>query len=98
MDLYHNVYQLWRLPGKIGCEEEMEAHICQKIMDSLNECLWCKQKPALQEAELRQSPANVPRLNPQAEFNAGNCTIYDRFMDIKQDFYEETLAKASDAH
>ena len=30
-DLYQDVYQLRRLLGRILCDEEMEAHICQEI-------------------------------------------------------------------
>ena len=37
MDLYHNVYQLQRLLGKICSDEEMEVCICQEIMDSVKE-------------------------------------------------------------
>ena len=46
-DLYHDVYQLQRLPGKMLCDKEMEACICQEILDSVKEFLWCKQLPAL---------------------------------------------------
>ena len=53
---------------------------------------------ALSGKEPRWSPAGVPRLNPQAEFNARNHNTYDRFMDIKWDSCEEVLAIARDAH
>ena len=83
MDLYHNVYQLWRLPGKIYCDEEMEACIHQEVMDSIKEFLWHKWLSALPGAELRWSPANVSRLDPKAEFNTRNHATYDRFMGNK---------------
>ena len=68
VDLYHNVYQLRRLPWRMLCDEEMEACICQEILDSVKECLQCKQLSALSGEELRWSPAGIPRLNPQANF------------------------------
>ena len=64
-DLYY-VYQLLRLLGKIHCDEEMEAHICQEIMDSVKEYLSCKQLSALPGAEPRQSPADIPKLDPHS--------------------------------
>ena len=97
-DLYHNVYQLWRLPGRMFCDEETEACICQEILDSVKECLWCKQLSALLGEEPGQSPPNVPRLNPQAEFNTRNYATYDSFMDVKQISCEVALAIARDAH
>ena len=69
MDLYHDVYQLQRLPGKINCDEEMEAHIYQEILDSVKEHLWHKQLSAFLGKEPRQSPAGIPRLTSQAEFS-----------------------------
>ena len=81
-DLNCDVYQLQRLPGKICCDEEMEAHISQEIMDSLKE-LQHKWLSALPGAEPRWSPADVPGLDPQAEFNVRNHATYDRFMGIK---------------
>ena len=97
-DLYHNVYQLQRLPGNMLCNENMEACICQEILDSVKECLQCRQFSALLGEEPRQSPAGIPRLDPQAKFHTRNCTTYDRFMDVKQDSCKEALAIARDAH
>ena len=62
--LYCKVYQLWRLPGRIHCDEEMKAHICQEFMDSVKECLQHKCSSALLEAKPRQMPADVTRLDP----------------------------------
>ena len=97
-DLYCNFYQLWRLPGKIHCDEEMEAHICQEIPDSVKERLWHKWFSVLLGPELRQNPANVPWLDPQAEFNARNYTTYDRFMVVRWDSCKEALVMARHTH
>ena len=97
-DLYCDVYQLRKLPGRMLCDEEMEAHIHQEILDSVKECLWCKQLSTQPAEELRQSPASIPRINPQAYFQARNCTTYNRFMDVRWDSCEEVLAIARDAH
>ena len=52
-DQYCNVYQLRMLPGRILCDEEMEAHICQEILHLVKECLWCKWLSAQPGEELR---------------------------------------------
>ena len=44
------------------------------------------------------SPHDVPRLDPQAKFQARNHTTYDRFRDMNQNSHEEALAVARDAH
>ena len=82
-NLYCNVYQLRRLLGKMVCNDEMEAHICQEILDSVKECLQCKQLSTLLGEEPGQNPAGIPRLNPQAKFHTRNCATYDRFMDAE---------------
>ena len=80
------------------CDEKMEVHLHQEIIDSIKECLWNKWVPAQPEDELRQSPGSVPRLDPQAEFQARVCSTYDWFMDVKWGSCEEALAIAWDAH
>ena len=35
VDLYHDVCQLWRLPGRVVCDKEMEACNFQEILDSV---------------------------------------------------------------
>ena len=98
-DLYHDVYQLWRLLGKILCDEETEACIHQEILDSVKECLPCKWLSTLPGEEPRWSPADASLgSNPQAKFNARNCATYDRFMDVKWDSCKEALAIARDAN
>ena len=94
VDLYHDVYQLRRML----CNEEIEAHIPQEILDSVKECLQHKQLSALPGEEPRWNPAGIPRLNPQANFQTRNHTTYDRFMAVRQDSCEEALAIARDAH
>ena len=71
-DLYHNVYQLWRLPERMLCDEEMEACIHQEILDSVKECLQHKWLSTLLGEEQRQIPAGIPRVDPQAKFHARN--------------------------
>ena len=97
-ELYHDVYQLQRLLGKICCDKVMKARICQEIINSDKEHLLHKHPFALLEAEPRQSPADIHRLNPQPEFNARNHATYDRFMGSKWDSCEEALAMPRDAH
>ena len=97
-DLYHNVYQLQRLPGRMLCNKEMEACICQKILDSIKECLQHKWLSTLLGEEPRQSPAGIPRFDPQAKFHARNHATYDRFMDVRRDSCEEALAIGKDAN
>ena len=80
------------------CDEEMDAHIHQEILDSVKECLQCKWHSALPGEEPRWHPAGIPRLDPQAKFHARNYATYDRFMDVKQDSCEEALAIARNAH
>ena len=97
-EIYHDMNQLQKLPGEMLCDEEREAHICQEILDSVKECLWHKQFPALLVEEPRSSPASIPRLDPQTKYNAWNYATYDRFRDVKQGSCEEALAVARDVH
>ena len=41
-DLYRDVYQLWRLPGRGWCKEATEEHLYKEILDSIKECLQLK--------------------------------------------------------
>ena len=99
MDLYHNVYQQLvsqcvsaeEVARLMLCDEEMEVHIHQETLDSVKEHLWHKWFSALPGEELRWIPAGVPRLNPQANFQARN---HDRFMNVRQDSCKEALAIA----
>ena len=88
-EIYCNVYQLCRLPGTMPGDEEMEAHLCQEILDSIKECLQCKQVPALLGEEPSWHPVGIPRLDPQADSSARNYATYDRFRDMKWGSCEE---------
>ena len=83
VDLYHDVYQLWRLQGRICCDERTEECICQDILDSIKECLWCKQLSMLPEAEQIQSSAGTPSPSPHTKFIPMNHANYERFTAIK---------------
>ena len=74
-ELYCNVYQLWRLLGKMLCDEEMEAHIHQDILDSVKECLWHSWLSALLGEEARWSPAGIPRLDPKPNSMPGTVPL-----------------------
>ena len=54
--IYHDVYQLQRLPGKSPCDEEMEECLCQEILDSIKECLQHKQVPHCQGRDRVSTP------------------------------------------
>ena len=97
-EIYHNVYQLQWLLWRASWDEETEVHLYQDILDSIKECLWCRQPSTLPGAEPSHSLANVPRLDPQAEFNAQNHANVEWFMGIKWDSCEEALAVARDTH
>ena len=45
-DLYQDVYQFCRLPGRGGCEEATEEHLHKEGLDLIKECLSLKQLPA----------------------------------------------------
>ena len=63
-------------------------------LDSIKECLWYRQPSALLGAEPSQRPTNLPRLDPQAEFNTQNHANYAWLMANKWDSSEEALAMA----
>ena len=92
------MYWLWRLPGKMLCDEEMEKHVCQKIWDSVKEHLWHRQVPTLLGEESRWNPANIPRLDPKANYSARNHATYDRFRHVKHGSCKEALAIARYTH
>ena len=60
-EIYHDVYQLWWLLGKLPCDAEMEDHLCQEILDSIKECFWHEQDPTLLEERLSWCPTSTPR-------------------------------------
>ena len=97
-DLYCEVYHLWRLPGKICCDEEMEACICQEIMDSVKNSSGVSSLLHCWGKNWDRTQLTSPRLKPKGEFNTRNCATYDRFIGNKWDSCKEALAMARDAH
>ena len=97
-EICHNVYQLWRLLGEMVCDKKTEVHIYQETLDSIKECLQHKQVSTLPGEEPRGSPGIVPRLDPQAKFQAQQCATYHRLRGMKWDSCEEVLAIARDTH
>ena len=93
-ELCWDVYQLWRLPRRSRCEEEMEECICQEVLDSIKISLWCKQLSVLPEAEKKQRLADAHRPNPQADFAATHHATYEQFAAMQQDSCQEALALA----
>ena len=81
-DLYQDVYQLWRLPGRGHCEEAMEEHICKELLDSIKEYLWDKQPSAQLEGEQMQLPVNAPQPDTQMAFAATNHSMSEKFTAI----------------
>ena len=71
-DMYQDVDQLQRLPGRGQCEEAIEECVCKEILNSIKECLWLKQPSTQPEGEWRQLLANVPQPDPCMEFAAAN--------------------------
>ena len=82
-EIYHDMYQLQRLHGKMFCDEEMEKYICQEILDSVKEHLWCRWVPRWLGEEPQWNPAGIPRLDCQADYSIRNHATYDRFGDVK---------------
>ena len=71
-EIYHNMYQLQRSPGKMPCDEETEWH------------LWHKWVPTQPGEEPGQSPVSIPRANPQANCSTRNHATYDSLKDMMQ--------------
>ena len=96
--IYNEVYQLWKLPDRSPCDEETGEKICQKILDSVKECLQHGWVPAQPEKELKWSPTSTSKTDAQAEFQARPCAFYDHFKNMQQKSCQEALAMARDAH
>ena len=65
-EVYNDVYQLWRSPGKSLCNAETEERTCQDILDSVKECLQCRITPSQrrdQDRVLLVIPGRTCRLN-----------------------------------
>ena len=97
-ETYCDMYQLWRLLGELPCDDETEEVLCQEILDSIKECLWCMGVPTLLGEGLSQYPAGTSWCNPQTNYSARIHATYDRFKNIKWDSCGEALAIVRDAH
>ena len=97
-ELYWDVYQLQRLPTRSCCEEGMEQHLHQEVLDSIKEHLWHKWLSALLEAEQKWRPVNAHRPDPQVEFAAMHHATYEQFPAMQWDSCEEALALTRYAH
>ena len=97
-DLYWDVYQLWRLPGRGQCKEATEDCLHKEILDSIKECLWLKWPSAQLEGEQRQLLADVPQPDPCMEFAAANCHMFKEFNAAKQDSYKGMMALSRNVH
>ena len=53
-DLYHDVYQLWRLLRGSWCKEATEECLHKEVLDSIKECLYLKWPSVQPEEELKQ--------------------------------------------
>ena len=80
------------------CWGRREEHICQEVLDSIKECLWCKQLSTLPEAEQKWRLADACRPNPQAECAAVHHTTHEQFATMQQDSCKEALTLARYAH
>ena len=81
-EIYWDIYQLRRLPGKSPCDGEMEELLHQEILDSIRECLWHKWAVAPQGEESGQHPTSSPKCDPQADYVTKNHATYDWLKDI----------------
>ena len=97
-DLYLDVYQLCRLPGRVQSKEAMEEHLHKEALDSIKECLQLKWPSTQLEGEWKQLPPNAPQTAPYMEFAATNCSTYEKFAAMNQDLYEEMMSLARDTH
>ena len=97
-DLYQDIYQLCRLPGRGPCEEAMEEFLHKEILYSIKECPWLKWPSAQPEGEWKQLLANAPWPDIHMEFAAVNCSTYKTFAAAKQDSYKEMMALMRDTH
>ena len=97
-ELYWDIYQLQWLPRRSYCKEGTEKCIHQEVLDSIKECLWCKQPSALPEVEQKWRPANAHRPDPQAEFTAMHCATYEQFAAMQKASCKEALPLTRYAH
>ena len=97
-DLYHDVYQLWRLSRRGQCKVATKEHLCREILNSIKECLRIKWPSTQPEGELRKLPADVPKPDHCTEFAAAIHQTYKKFTAAKQDSCKGMVALVRDAH
>ena len=68
--IYNDIYQLQRSPWRSPCDDETGEKICQEILDSIKECLWCRWVPTQPEEEPMWSPTSTSETDGQAKFQA----------------------------
>ena len=94
----NKVYQLQKLPRWSPCDRETEEQVCKEILDSVKECLWCRQDPTQLEGESKWSHASTSKMDAQVEFQAKTHATYNHYKGMHQDSCEKALAKVRDAH
>ena len=92
--LYHDVYQLCRLPGQSRCKEQMAEWLHKEILDSIKECLRLQWPPTHQARQQMQLPANNPRPDPHTAFAATNQRAYEEMMALARDAQQWAVATA----
>ena len=98
VEIYQDMYQLWKSPGKLPCDGETEELLQQEILYSTKEHLWHKWIPTPPGEESSKHPTSSPRHEPQANYSAQNHATYDWFNDIIWGSYKEDLTVVRDAY
>ena len=93
-EIYWDMYQLWRSPGELPCDEEMDDLLCHETLDSIKEHLWHKQDTTLPGEEFSWCPTSTPRLTIAPR----TMLTIDWFKDTMWGSCEEALAVARDAN
>ena len=103
MELYHQVYQLKRIPREIPCSEDIVEEICIEILETLKDHLWHRWGPIQPKKELRgrSTGTRTSRMLVQAKFHDCMQVTYDHFghfQERQQESHEEALRVARDGH
>ena len=92
--LYHDVYQLYRLPRWSRCEEVMAEQLCKEILDCIKECLRLKQPSRQQVKQWMQLLVDNPRPDPHTAFATTNQSTYEEMMALTRDAQQWSLVGA----
>ena len=95
--LYQEVYQLKRDPGEDPCSEDTVEEIWIEILETLKECLWCRQGPTQSE----KPGQRTPRMPAEEDFYMQMqvaCKHFDSYQAQQQEFQEEALWVARKVH